>query len=238
MLKIIGELVTPDQINQILQMATDNTSQILGFISGGASNILQASKGVVLSFASTTFLIVTTIILIIFFLSERRSVAYVVRSVFPNTWKHEYDHIVHEAYQIVGKWAKGQAILSLSIFSLTFVVLHLVNVLFDLGLTNIFTLALLAGLLENVPYLGPLLALIPALAIALGISTKATIIVVVVYICIQQIENNLLVPKVMSKTLSISSLLTLLVMIVATGAFGILGTLLAVPFTAVIELLY
>lgn len=112
------------------------------------------------------------------------------------------------------------------------------NALFDLGLTNIFTLALLAGLLENVPYLGPLLALIPALAIALGISTKATIIVIIVYICIQQIENNLLVPKVMSKTLSISSLLTLLVMLVATGAFGILGTLLAVPFTAVIELLY
>lgn len=68
--------------------------------------MLQASKGVFLSFASTTFLIVTTIILIIFFLSERKSVAHVVRSCFPNDWKEEYDHIVQEAYQIVGKWAK------------------------------------------------------------------------------------------------------------------------------------
>ena len=80
--------------------------------------------------------------------------------------------------------------------------------------------------------------MIPALAIALGISTKATIIVIIVYILIQQIENNLLVPKVMSKALSISSLLTLVVMLIATGVFGLLGTLFAVPMTALIELLY
>ena len=105
-------------------------------------------------------------------------------------------------------------------------------------MTNIGTLAFLAGLLENIPYLGPMLSLIPALAIALGISMKTTIIVVMIYILIQQVENNLLVPQVMSKALSISPLLTIIVMFIATGVLGLLGTLFAVPLTALIELLY
>lgn len=126
------EYVTGDQLNQVVGALSANTSEIVSFISGGAGDILQASKGVFVSVASTTFLLVTTIILIIFFLSERRLVARVFRSFLPKGWLSEYDIITHEAYQIVGRWAKGQAILSLSIFALTFVLLHLVNFAFSL----------------------------------------------------------------------------------------------------------
>lgn len=234
----IHDYISTQDINNLLSTLSANTSQIVSFISGSATNVLQAGKGIFVSVASTTFLITTTTILTIFFLIERKRVAYVVRSFVPRNWLPEYDTIISEAYSIVGRWAKWQMILSFSIFTLTFLLLHFVNTVFGLGLTNIGTLAFLAWLLENIPYLWPILSLIPALAIALGISTKATVIVIIVYILIQQVENNLLVPKVMSKALSISSLLTLVIMLLATGIFGLLGTLFAVPMTALIELLY
>ncbi|MFO0763619.1 MAG: AI-2E family transporter [Candidatus Gracilibacteria bacterium] len=238
MIGYIHDYASTQDINNLLTTLSANTSQIVSFISGSATNVLQAGKGIFVSVASTTFLIATTTILTVFFLIERKRVAYVIRSLVPQNWSLEYDTIVHESYSIIGKWAKGQMILSFSIFLLTFVLLHLANAMFGLGLTNIGTLAFLAGLLENIPYLGPVLSLIPALAIALGISTKATIIVVIIYILIQQVENNLLVPQVMSKALSISPLLTIIVMFIATGVLGLLGTLFAVPLTALIELLY
>lgn len=238
MIGYIHDYASTQDINNLLTTLSANTSQIVSFISGSATNVLQAWKGIFVSVASTTFLIATTTILTVFFLIERKRVAYVIRSLVPQNWSLEYDTIVHESYSIIGKWAKGQMILSFSIFLLTFVLLHLANAMFGLWLTNIGTLAFLAGLLENIPYLGPVLSLIPALAIALGISTKATIIVVIIYILIQQVENNLLVPQVMSKALSISPLLTIIVMFIATGVLGLLGTLFAVPLTALIELLY
>ncbi|MCA9377518.1 AI-2E family transporter [Candidatus Peregrinibacteria bacterium] len=84
------------------------------------------------SVASTTFLIATTTILTVFFLIERKRVAHVVRSFVPQNWSLEYDTIIHESYAIIGKWAKGQMILSFSIFLLTFILLHLANAIFGL----------------------------------------------------------------------------------------------------------
>lgn len=84
---------------------------------------------------------------------------------------------------------------------------------FDLGLSSHFTLALIAGILEFLPTIGPFLAFLPALAVALGISGKAVLVIAVLYILIQQLENNVLVPIIMKKTLNLSPFLTLIAMI-------------------------
>ena len=104
-------------------------------------------------------------------------------------------------------------ILSLSIFFITYVGLTLVEVIgeFDTGRT--FTLALISGVMEFIPYIGPMIALIPALIIGLGISWKAAIIITILYIIIQQVENNFLVPYVMSKSLDLSPFLVFVGMI-------------------------
>lgn len=102
---------------------------------------------------------------------------------------------------------------------------------------NIFTLALIAGLMEFIPYIGPFLALLPALAIVASMGITPIIAIIVLYTIIQQAENNILVPMIMSKTLDLSPFLILLMMTAMASIFGITGILLAIPFTAILQII-
>ncbi len=90
--------------------------------------------------------------------------------------------------------------------------------------------------MEFVPYLWPIIALLPAIAISAFFWWKAVIIVIVLYIVIQQIENNFLVPYIMSKTLSISPFATLVSFIIWANLFWIIWIVLAVPIVAIIKI--
>lgn len=91
--------------------------------------------------------------------------------------------------------------------------------------------------MEFIPYVGPFLALLPALAIAAGMGFVPVISIFVLYILIQQAENNILVPMVMSKALDLSPFLILLMMMVMASIFGIVGILLAIPFAAILQII-
>lgn len=91
--------------------------------------------------------------------------------------------------------------------------------------------------MEFIPYVGPFLALLPALAIVAGMGMTPVVSVLILYIIIQQAENNIIVPMVMSKTLSLPPFLIILVMTVMASLFGIAGILLAIPFAAILQIL-
>ena len=93
--------------------------------------------------------------------------------------------------------------------------------------------AFIAGLTEVIPLLGPFIALIPALIISFTLGWEAFVAVLILYFIIQRLENNFLVPVVMSKQLNISPFTVLLVMLVGATIFGIVGILLAVPLTSI-----
>lgn len=91
--------------------------------------------------------------------------------------------------------------------------------------------------MEFIPYIGPFLALLPALAIVAGMGITPVISILILYILIQQAENNILVPMVMSKTLDLSPFFILLMMTVMASLFGITGILLAIPFAAILQMI-
>jgi len=91
--------------------------------------------------------------------------------------------------------------------------------------------------MEFIPYIGPFFALLPALAIVAGMGIAPIISILILYILIQQAENNILVPMVMSKTLDLSPFLILLMMTVMASIFGITGILLAIPFAAILQII-
>jgi predicted PurR-regulated permease PerM len=129
-------------------------------------------------------------------------------------------------------------ILSLSIFFITYISLTLLELIFDFDTGRTFTLALIGGVMEFIPYIGPILALIPALIIGLGISWQVALAIAILYLIIQQIENNLLVPYVMSRSLDLSPFLVFVVMIAGATLGGILGIILAVPVAAIVRVIY
>jgi len=132
----------------------------------------------------------------------------------------------------VGGWIRGELLLMLIIGLLTYVGLILLKVPFALPL------AVLAGLLELVPNLGPILAAVPAFVIGLTVSPVIALGTVLLSLVIQQLENNLIVPKVMLSATGTPPLTTIVVLLVGFTLGGIMGAVLSIPLYLVIITIY
>ena len=130
----------------------------------------------------------------------------------------------------VGSYIAGQGVLCLAIGILALVAYVLI------GLPNALVLALMAGVLEAVPMVGPLLGAIPAVLVALSIAPAKLVWVVVATVVIQQLENSLLVPRVMRKAVGVNPFVSLLALFAFGSMFGIAGALVAIPIAAIIQL--
>lgn len=126
----------------------------------------------------------------------------------------------------LGAWLRGQLALSLFIGTITWVVLTV------LGLDFALPLALIAGILEIIPTIGPIISAIPAVIVAITISPTMALTVVVAYMGIQAVENNLLVPKIMEKAVGLNPIVIIAGVIVGGKLLGFVGALLAIPFIA------
>lgn len=130
----------------------------------------------------------------------------------------------------VGFYLAGQGFLCLVIGLMALVAYVLI------GLPNALILALVAGVMEAIPMVGPLLGAIPAALVALSIAPDRLVWVVVTTIIIQQLENSLLVPRIMKKTVGVNPFVTLLALFAFSSLFGIAGALMAIPIAAIIQL--
>jgi predicted PurR-regulated permease PerM len=131
----------------------------------------------------------------------------------------------------VGFYIAGQGVLCLVIGVMALVAYLII------GLPNALLLAVLAGVLEAVPMIGPLLGAIPAAVIALSIAPSKLVWVIVATLVIQQVENSLLVPRVMRKAVGVNPFVSLLAIFAFSSFFGITGALMAIPIAAIIQLL-
>jgi predicted PurR-regulated permease PerM len=103
-------------------------------------------------------------------------------------------------------------------------------------LPNALVLALIAGVLEAVPMVGPFLGAVPAALVALSIAPGKLIWVIIATIIIQQLENSLLVPRIMRKAVGVNPFVTLLSLFAFSTLFGLAGALMAIPIAAMIQL--
>lgn len=139
-----------------------------------------------------------------------------------------HDYAVSSAEKIkvkIGRWMQGQLLLMLIIFALDFLALHFLNVPYAL------ILAILGGLLEIVPYLGPIISAVPAVIFGFLVSPLTGILVLAVYIVIQQVEGHIITPQVMKKALGLNPIVVILALLVGAKIGGVLGAILSVPIT-------
>ncbi len=222
-------------LSQILNSLKDNIGQISSFVSSNLKSFLTSGAGIISSITNVVMNFVFLFIFTFFIALERKQ----IRSFFYKMLPERYSrYILAKEPEIINtlyNWLKSQLILWVCMFFITLFWLFFIK-LFWVHINEIFTLALIAGMMEFVPYVWPILALLPALAIAFGISFKAVIIIVILYIAIQQLENNVLVPYVMWKTLSLSPFAVLIWMMIWWSLLGIVWIIIAVPVVAVIQI--
>lgn len=131
----------------------------------------------------------------------------------------------------LGNWVRGEFILMLIVGVMSYIGLRL------LGLPYALPLAIFAGVLEIVPIIGPIISAIPAVIVALTISPLLALATFALYFLIQQLENNLIVPKVMQKAVGIDPLVTILALMIGAKLMGALGALLALPLALLVKII-
>lgn len=231
-------LFNESNIDHTLSFIRDNAGNIQSIITKQLSNLTTGGFSILSSVGWVFFNWILIAIMTFSMTLERRNIGQFILDILPNNIEWYIVKHYTEIQFTLNAWIKAMLILSFSIFFITYVSLTLVEVIAWFDTERTFTLALISGVMEFIPYIGPMISLIPALIIGLGISWTAAISITILYIIIQQIENNFLVPYVMSRSLDLSPFLVFVVMIAWATIGGILGIILAVPIAAICRVIY
>lgn len=196
---------------------------------------MLASAGQALGYVAlaTKVIFIATVILLLAFhwtLNGPRTIHALLQLV-PKDQRESMGELISAMEAKMGFFMAGQAVLCLAIAILALVAYLLI------GLPNALVLALVAGVLEAVPMIGPILGAIPAGIIALSIAPSKLVWVIIATIVIQEAENSLLAPRVMRKAVGVNPFVSLLAIFAFSSLFGIAGGLIAVPLAAMIQLL-
>jgi predicted PurR-regulated permease PerM len=184
------------------------------------------------AFTARVIFIVTAFLLLAYHwtLNGPRTIQSLMRLI-PKGHRKSLGDLISAMEAKVGFYIAGQGMLCLVIGIMALVAYLLI------GLPNALVLALVAGLLEAIPMVGPLLGAIPAAIIAFSLSPVKLIWVIVATLVIQQLENSILVPRVMRKAMGVNPFVSLLAIFTFSSMFGIAGAFMAIPMAAIIQLI-
>lgn len=191
----------------------------------GPDQVVNASLTVVEGIVS----LVTLLTVVFFWLVEHARLQRYALSFVPAARRSGWREAWNEIETRHGLWVRGQLTLMLAIGIATAIAYTL------LGLPSAILLGLFAGLAEAIPIVGPALGAIPALVIAATVSPQLALIVAVVYVVLQFVEGNVLVPMVMKNPIGLSPFIVVVSLLLGTAAGGIVGAFVAVPLAAAVE---
>jgi predicted PurR-regulated permease PerM len=193
-----------------------------------------ASAGQVLGYVIMTAKVIFTAIVILtltlYWTVDGPRIIKTFLLLVPQDRRESIDELISAMESKVGFYLAGQGALCLVISMMALVAYMLI------GLPNALVLALAAGVMEAVPMIGPLLGAVPAALVAISIAPDRLIWVIVATIIIQQLENTLLVPRIMRKAVGVNPFVTLLALFAFSSLFGIAGALMAIPIAAIVQL--
>lgn len=210
-----------------------NSEDVARILSERAQEILFEAQGLLLNVFSGFITFITVAIFTFYLLLEKEKLKNNMFYFFPHLPKDRVTLIAHKIEEKLGAWLRGQFLLMVIIGFSTWIGLTLLRVEFALPL------AVLAGTLEIVAIIGPIVAAVPAIIIAFVQFNNPipALGVVALYVLIQQLENNLIVPKLMEKAVGVHPLAIIFALLVGGSLFGIIGAVLAVPIAATIQVI-
>jgi len=164
-----------------------------------------------------------TLVITFYMVAEENAMKKIIWSLAPEKYQIYIVKLVNRMQQKIGLWLRGQLILSLIIFALTYIALSILKIKYAL------ILALIAGLTEFIPYFGPSIAAVPAVFLSLNKSLFFAFIVAILYFIIQWVENNIIVPKLMQKVIGLNPVVSIAVLLIGFKLTGVIGAILALP---------
>lgn len=223
-----------DLVRQFGPMAIDRAERILANLRENpplqASQISQALSFLG-SFVGIVFTTVSALIVAYYWMTERAIIKRLALSLFPLDRRDRAHAIWDEIEDRLGGWARGQVVLML-IIGVTSTIVYAV-----LGLPYWFLLGIWAGVTELIPFVGPFLGGGLAVLVALTDSWQKALVVLGFVFILQQLEGNVVVPRVMRNAVGLTPLSVILALLVGSALLGLVGAILAIPVAAAVQVL-
>lgn len=171
------------------------------------------------------FIIFITVIpvLVFYFLKDYDKIKAYFKRFIPKKYRSQSSKMVHAIDETLGDYIRGQLLVCLFVSLTSLIIFKL------LGMDFALLLAILMGITNLIPYFGPIIGAAPAVAIALTVSGKLVIFVIVAVFIIQLIESNLLSPYIVGKSINIHPIAIIFALLLGGQLFGIVGMIIAVP---------
>jgi len=225
----------PYYSDKLSQFDLGTPSSTLSNLLNGVSTKISSAAGSFLNAIVAIFggivSAVTVFALTFYFLVEEQGIRKSIVSLIPVKHRSRFLETVSKVSEKLGHWLRGQLALMLIVGTLDGVALWI------LGVDYALTLGLLSGLLEVIPIVGPIVSAVIAVFVAFvsGVALWKILGIIVIYIIVQQIENSILVPKIMQKAIGLSPVIVILAILIGAKLLGIGGAVLAVPVAAGIQ---
>ena len=243
-LAIVPALVTQtklfvDQIPEFLRSVLNrfqagSQKQFIDMLNGWLGKSALSGKTIFSVLGSVAGQVVSFLMVFVlaFYMSVRKKGAKsFINFLVPEKYQKFLEHFIISVQTEIGAWVRGLCMLCLFVGVIAYIGLTILGVKYAL------TLAVIAGLTEVVPYLGPWLGAIPAVIIALTQSPTLALFVIILYVIIQQIENTLVSPYVMHRAVGLDPLVIILALLIGGKLAGPVGMILAVPSATIIAIL-
>ncbi|MBM3281624.1 MAG: AI-2E family transporter [Candidatus Harrisonbacteria bacterium] len=212
--------------------ASDAFQAIVMKIKEWSDSLISGSVPIMQVFASlfgNIFLAITVLILSFYLAVDQDGVEKFIVSILPSSFEESSLDIYFKTRKRISSWIKGQFLLSLIVGILVFIGLWILGVKYSV------LLAVLAGIFEIVPFVGPIIAGGLAVLVALSQSLDLFFYTLGLFVAIQQLENNVIVPIVMRYTTNLNPTVIIISILIGGKAFGFVGLILAVPASVFLQ---
>lgn len=209
-----------DKMDELIREMEMKLDKLLGKLVGGFTKIFDM-----------VVLITIIPVLVFYFLKDFKKMGRYVKSHIPKKYRESCSDLVYAINESLGNYIRGQLLVSFFVSLSTFIAFHFLHVNYAL------LLAIIMGFTNIIPYFGPLIGAIPAIIIAMTVSIKLAIYVIIVIFIIQLIEGNLLSPYIVGKSIAIHPAAIIFVLLLGAEIYGVIGMIVAVPMLTIIKVI-
>lgn len=208
-------------LQQTLQNSLGSLAESLGTLGGSVYSAAASVINIVVG--------VVAVLVIAFYMTiHENSIRKFLQIIAPVRYQPYLIQKMHTIQRKLGSWLWGQIVLMVIIGVLAFIGLKILGVQYAL------LLAIIAGIGEFIPIIGPIISAIPAVFFAFADSPVKALLVIILFIVIQQLENHIIVPKVMHKAVGLNPLIIIFAMLVGAQVAGLVGVIIAIPASTII----
>lgn len=229
--KVNGDVETPQIVSDILDSIKATINDLIvkaqGSLMGSLSNVLSKLYG----FLTSAFRLVLIIIFSFYFSVDKDRFMHRVKKAIPNKYRDDISYLTSNIDTALQQFIRGRMLMAIFVGLLTMAYLLVLRVDFAI------IIGLITCVADIIPYIGPFLGCAPAVLFAFMDSPMKALWVLILFVIVQWVENNILAPKLIGDSTGLNPLVILISIIIGGGIFGVWGMVISVPLTSIIFIL-